>query len=50
MGNIKEVNIENRTYYCFDDMINIEDFDPNFLKTNKKSYKNIDIYYIVTSL
>ena len=46
MGNIKEINIKNRTYYFFDDMINIEDFDPNLLKIDKKSYKNIDIYYI----
>ena len=27
-------------------MINITNFDPNLLKTDKKSYKNIDIYYI----
>ena len=27
-------------------MINIEDFNSNLLKTEKKSYKNIDIYYI----
>ena len=27
-------------------MINIEDFDSNLLKIEKKSYKNIDIYYI----
>ena len=27
-------------------MINIADFDPNLLKIDKKSYKNIDIYYI----
>ena len=46
MGNIKEVNIKNRTYYFFDDTINIEDFDPDLLKIDKKSYKNIDIYYI----
>ena len=46
MGNIKEINIKNQTYYFFDDMINIEDFDPNLLKIGKKSYKNIDIYYI----
>ena len=46
MGNIEEINIKNRTYYFFDDMINIKDFDPNLLKIDKKSYKNIDIYYI----
>ena len=27
-------------------MINIEDFDQNLLKIHKKSYKNINIYYI----
>ena len=43
MGNIKEINIKNRTYYFFDNMINIANFDPNLLKIDKKSYKNIDI-------
>ena len=46
MGNIKEINIKNRTYYFFDDMINIKDFDPSLLKIDKKSYENTDIYYI----
>ena len=46
MGNIKEINIKNRTFCFFDDMINIKDFDPNLLKIDKKSYENIDIYYI----
>ena len=26
-------------------MINIENFDSSLLKVDKKSYKNIDIYY-----
>ena len=46
MGNIKEKNIKNRTYYFFNDMISIENFNPNLLRIDKKSYKNIDIYYI----
>ena len=46
MGNIKQINIKNRTYYFFNDMINIKDFDSSLLKTDKKSYKNTDIYYI----
>ena len=46
MENIKEINIKNRTYYFFDDRNNIKNFDPNLLKIDKKSYKNIDIYYI----
>ena len=45
MGNIKEINIKNQPYF-FDDMINIKDFDPSLLETDKNSYKNIDIYYI----
>ena len=46
MGNIKQITIKNRTYYFFNDMINIEDFDSGLLKVDKKSFKNIDIYYI----
>ena len=46
MGNIKEINIKNLIYYFFDDMINFKDFDPNLIKIDKKSYKNISIFYI----
>ena len=46
MGNIKEISLKNRTHYFFDDMINIVDFDLNLLKIDKKSHKNINIYYI----
>ena len=45
MGNIEEINIKNRTYYFFDDMISIEGFHSNLLKIDKKSYKNINTYY-----
>ena len=43
---VKIINIKNRTYYFFNDMINIKIFDSNLLKIDKKSYKNIGIYYI----
>ena len=46
MGNIKEINIKNWTYYFFNDIINIKDFIPNLFKKDRKSYKNIDICYI----
>ena len=46
MGNIKEINIENQTYFFFDDMINIKNFHSNLLKIDKKLYKDIYIYYI----
>ena len=43
---VKDINIKNRTYYFFSDIINIEKFDPNNLKIDEKSYKNILIFYI----
>ena len=46
MAITKNMNIKNRTYYFYNDLINTKDFDPKSLKLNKKSYKNIDIYYI----
>ena len=46
MGQVKEINIKNQTYNFFDDMINIKNFHSNLLKIDKKSYKDIDIYYI----
>ena len=46
MGNIKEINVKNQTYYIFNNMINIKDFDSSLLKIGKKSYKNIAIYNI----
>ena len=46
MGGIKEKDIKNRTYYFFNDMINIKNFDSDRIKVDKKSYRNVDIYYI----
>ena len=46
MGEVKEINIKNRTYYFFNDIIKTEEFDSNLLKIDKKSYKDIDPYYI----
>ena len=43
MGKIKDINIKNRTYYFYDDMVNIKDFDSSLLKLEKKSFKNIAI-------
>ena len=46
MGNIKQINIKNHTYYFFNDMINIKDFDSSLIKIDKMSHKNIGIYNI----
>ena len=46
MGAVKQINIKNRTYYFYNDMINIKYFDPILLKIDRKSYKNIGTYNI----
>ena len=46
MGEIKQINIKNWTYYFYNDIIDLKDFEAKLLKINKKLYKNIDVYYI----
>ena len=46
MGEIKQINIKNWTYYFYNDRIDLKDFDAKFLKIDKKDYSKIDIYYI----
>ena len=46
MNGIKEINIKNRTYYFFNDIINVKSLDPNKIKIDENSYKNILKYYI----
>ena len=38
MGNIKQMDIKNHTYYFFNDMISIKDFDSSLLKKDKKNH------------
>ena len=46
MGQTKELNVKSQSYYYFDDIIDIRNFHSNLLKIDKKSHKDIDIYYI----
>ena len=46
MEEIKQINIKNRSYYFYNDIIDLKDFDAKLSKIDKKSYKNLDIYYI----
>ena len=39
MGSMRQINIKNRTYYLFNDMIYVKDFDSSLIKIDKKSYK-----------
>ena len=46
MGIIKQINIKNRTYYFYSDIIDLKNFDARLLKIDKNSYKDIGIYNI----
>ena len=43
---VKQIDIKNRTYYFYNDMIDIKRFDSDLLKIDKKSYKDVGIYNI----
>ena len=45
MKETKKINIKS-AYHYFEDMVNIEDFHSNLLNIERKSHKDIDIYYI----
>ena len=46
MGVIKQIDIKNRTYYFYNDIIDLKDFDAGLWKIDIKSYKDIGIYNI----
>ena len=46
METLKQINIKNRTYYFYNDIIDLEKFDSSLLKIDQKSYIDIGIYNI----
>ena len=46
MGEVKQIEIENWTYYFYNNIIILKNFESNLLKIDKKHYKGINIYYI----
>ena len=46
MGEVKQINIKNRSYYFYNDIIDLKHFDPTLLKIDIKSFKGIGIYNI----
>ena len=46
MREMKVIGIKNRTYYFYNEMINLKNFNSNLLKIDKKHYKGINIYCI----
>ena len=43
---IRQLNIKGRTYYFYNDLINIKNFNNNNLKLDKESVLGSDVYYI----
>ena len=46
MGTTKEINIKNRTYYYYNDIIDLDEFNESKIKVDKKDFNEIDIYYL----
>ena len=47
MGEVKQINIKNRTYFFFyNDIIDLKSFDPTLLEIDKKPLKGTGIYNI----
>ena len=42
----KQLDVKNKSYYFYNDFINLSNFSMNNLKLDKKTWKDIDIYYI----
>ena len=40
------MKLKSKTYYFYNDLIKLFDFDLNMLKLDKKTFKGINIYYI----
>ena len=46
METIKLINIKNRTYEFYNDIINLNEFDESRIRVDKKEFNDIDIYYL----
>ena len=40
------MNIKNRSYYFYNDIISLHEFDGSNMKTDRKNFSDIDIYYL----
>ena len=46
MEKFRQINIKNWNYYFYNDITDLKNFDARLLKIDKKSFKDINIYYI----
>ena len=45
MEELKQINIKNRTYYFYNDIIDLDEFDGSKIKADKKDFNDVNIYY-----
>ena len=46
MGTTKEINIKNGTYYFYNDIVDVDEFDESKIKVDKKDF---NVWYLVIS-
>ena len=46
MGELKQINIKSRGYYCYNDIIDLDELVGSKIKVDKKDFNDIDIYYL----
>ena len=46
METIEQISIKNRTYYFYNDVIDLDEFDESKIKVDKKGFNGINIYYL----
>ena len=46
MGELRQINIKNHSYYFYNDIIGFDEFDESKMKIDKKDFNDINIYYL----
>ena len=50
MEEIKEINIKNRTYYFYNDIIDLDEFDGSKIKVDKKKLMTLMFIILVMNI
>ena len=50
MGEIKQINVKNGTFYFYNDIINLDEFDESKMKVDKKNFNDSNIYYLAMNI
>ena len=46
MDELRQINIKNHSYYFYNDIIDVDEFDESKIKIDKKDFNDVNIYYI----